>query len=49
MRIPHLRKTDDGKFIVFLIKEVFLECEFVAVVVVVVILNFTIQSVVYRR
>jgi hypothetical protein len=41
MRIPRLSKIDDGKPIEFFIKEVFLESEFVAVVV---ILNFIIQT-----
>jgi hypothetical protein len=41
MRITRLRRIDDGKSIVFFIKEVFLESEYVAAVV---ILNFIIQT-----
>jgi hypothetical protein len=44
MRIPRWRKIDDGKSIVFFIKEFFLESEFVAVVV---MFNFIIQTLVF--
>jgi hypothetical protein len=44
MRVPRLRKIDDGKSIVFFIKEAFLEFEFVAIVAVVVIPNFITQT-----